>query len=85
MLKIKDVSDPTKLEVAYLNPNEIHVSRAEATRRGDALQIAIELRDVNYPGCVYELTYDQTGDRLRGTYFQAALGETYDVEFAREP
>lgn len=85
VLKFKDVSQPDKLAVAYLNPNEIHVARAAATRRDDALRVEIELRDVNYPGCVYELTYDQAEDRLRGTYFQAALGETYDVEFAREP
>lgn len=85
VLKIKEGSRPDKLDVAYLNPNEIHVERAEAARRNDTIRVTIELRDVNYPGCLYELSYDQAGDRLRGTYFQAALGETYDVEFVREP
>jgi hypothetical protein len=50
---------------------------------GDALKVFVELRDVNYPGSIYQLTYDPAADRLRGTYFQAALRETYDVEFTR--
>jgi len=39
----------------------------------------VELRDVNYPGSKYNLQYDAGIDRLKGTYFQAVYGETYDV------
>jgi len=43
----------------------------------------LELRDVNYPGSMYNLRYDPENDRLNGTYFQAVQRETYDVEFVR--
>jgi hypothetical protein len=50
---------------------------------GETLRVFIELRDVNYPGSTYQLTWDAEADRLKGTYYQAALRESYDVEFAR--
>jgi hypothetical protein len=59
------------------------VARAEASIEGGTLKVFIELRDVNYPGSTYQLTYDSSRDRLLGTYFQAALRETYEVEFGR--
>ena len=68
---------------AYLNPRPINVAKAEASMAGDTLKVFLELRDVNYPGSIYQLTYDPAADRLRGTYFQAALRETYEVEFGR--
>jgi hypothetical protein len=71
------------LDAAYLNPNPIHVAQARAWRDGAAVKVFVELRDVNYPGSIYQLTYDPAADRLRGTYFQAALRETYAVEFTR--
>jgi hypothetical protein len=83
IIDISKVEADGKLTVAYLNPRPINVAKAEASRAGDALTIFIELRDVNYPGSVYQLTYDPAADGLRGTYFQAALRETYDVVFTR--
>jgi hypothetical protein len=41
------------------------------------------LRDINYPGSTYNLLYDPTSDRLKGKYFQAVAGQTYEVEFVR--
>jgi hypothetical protein len=72
-----------KLTAAYLNPRPINVARAEASMTGDVLKVFVELRDVNYPGSTYQLTYDPADDRLKGSYFQAALQETYEVAFAR--
>lgn len=83
ILDIRGVDAAGKLTAAYLNPRPINVARAEASMEGGTLKAFIELRDVNYPGSTYHLTYDAAGDRLRGTYFQAALRETYEVEFAR--
>ena len=37
----------------------------------------------HYPGSTYKLMYDPKQDQLRGTYFQAALGQTFDVYFVR--
>lgn len=83
VLKVKSVDAQGKLDAVYLNPQSIHVARAEAHSHGENAHLTIELRDVNYPGCLYDLNYDPAQDRLTGTYFQAALGETYDVTFER--
>jgi hypothetical protein len=45
--------------------------------------LIIELRDVNYPGCIYTLEHNSQSDQLFGQYFQAALQETYAVVFSR--
>jgi len=71
------------LTAAYLNPRPINVAKAEASMLGQTVRVFIELRDVNYPGSTYQLTYDPAGDRLKGNYYQAALQETYDVVFVR--
>ena len=72
-----------KLTASYFNPRPINVAKAEASMLGQTLKVFIELRDVNYPGSTYQLTYDPADDRLKGSYFQAALQETYDVVFVR--
>jgi uncharacterized protein (DUF2147 family) len=71
------------LTAAYFNPRPIKVAKAEASMLGQSLRVFIELRDVNYPGSTYQLTYDPADDRLKGSYFQATLQETYDVAFVR--
>ena len=83
VLDIKTAAADGTLSASYLNPRPINVARAEASIESGTLRVFIELRDVNYPGSTYRLTYDSTGDRLLGTYFQAALRETYEVEFGR--
>jgi hypothetical protein len=45
--------------------------------------LVIELRDVNYPGCIYTLEHNPQSDQLFGQYFQAALQQTYEVVFSR--
>lgn len=83
VLEIKQAGADGKLEAVYLNPRPIHVSKAEAKREGSLIKVTVELRDTGYPGCLYTLLYDQPKDTLRGTYYQAAMGQTYDVEFER--
>jgi hypothetical protein len=83
VIDIREVEAGGKLTVVYLNPRPINVAKAEASMAGGTLKVFVELRDVNYPGSIYQLTYDPAADRLRGTYFQAALRETYEVEFTR--
>jgi hypothetical protein len=71
------------VDAAYFNPKPIQVSKAEATGEGAATKVFIELRDAGYPGCTYTLAYDPQTDQLRGIYFQAALGQNFDVVFFR--
>jgi hypothetical protein len=83
ILEIRSAASDGKLEAAYFNPRSIHVAKAEASRDGGSTKVFIELRDVNYPGSTYTLTYDPTKDQLQGDYFQAALKQTFDVFFTR--
>ena len=83
VMEIKTPQDNGKLEAAYFNPDPIHVARAEASWQDSTLKAFIELRDVNYPGSTYRLSYDPGNDRLTGTYFQAVARETYEVFFVR--
>ena len=83
ILEIKSVDPSGKLEAGYFNPNPINVSRAVAYRDNGTTKVAIELRDVNYPGSTYSLTHDPQSDQLYGQYFQAAMQQTFDVTFAR--
>jgi hypothetical protein len=61
------------------------VSKAEASQTGETLKVFIELRDTNYPGSTYTLTYNAANDRLEGIYFQAVQKENFTVEFRRLP
>lgn len=83
IIEIRNVGPGGKLDAAYFNPRSINVGRAEAVQQGGAVKVSVELRDVNYPGSTYTLTYDAKSDRLVGRYYQAVAGETFDVYFVR--
>lgn len=83
LIEVRNADPGGKLDTGYFNPGPIKVSQAQASRRNDSLQIFVELRDVNYPGCTYKLTYDAKSDQLFGQYYQAAMQQTYDVAFGR--
>jgi hypothetical protein len=83
VIDIRDVDSTGKMDVAYFNPNAIHVSKADATQEGGATRVFIELRDTGYPGCTNTLIHDRQNDQLRGVYFQAAIQQNFDVIFVR--
>jgi hypothetical protein len=83
ILEIKKVDDSGKMDAGYFNPKSIHVAKAEATRVGGILRVFIELRDENYPGSTYTLTYDPGSDQMKGIYFQALQKQSYEVVFVR--
>jgi uncharacterized protein (DUF2147 family) len=83
VIEIREIDARGKMVAAYFNPRPINVSQAQASREGDAIKIFIELRDVNYPGATYNLTYDPAADQLRGVYYQPLLQESFDVVFVR--
>jgi hypothetical protein len=83
VLEIKEIDAQGKMAAAYFNPKPIHVSVAETALAGTMVKVFIELRDVNYPGATYHLTYDPEKDQLRGVYFQPALHQSFDVFFVR--
>ena len=83
ILEIKQIDDKGKMVAAYFNPRPINVSRAEASQEGTTAKVFVELRDTNYPGSTYTLTYDPESDQFQGVYFQAVQQQTFDVVFVR--
>ncbi len=71
------------MTATYFNPRPINVSQATVGRKEGVITLFVELRDVNYPGSTYTLVFDPAADRLKGTYFQAVMKQTYEVEFVR--
>ena len=83
VIEIKAIDAHGKMLAAYFNPRPINVSVAETAAEGTTVKVFIELRDVNYPGATYHLTYDPEKDQLRGVYFQPALQQSFEVFFVR--
>lgn len=83
VLDIKFVNAEGGIDMAYLNPNPIHVSKAQASMKTGKLELFIELRDTNYPGNYYTLTYDADNDQLAGVYYHLGIQQQFDVFFVR--
>jgi hypothetical protein len=83
VLDLRAVDAEGKVDAGYFNPSPIHVAGARAYTEGGTTRVFVELRDVNYPGCTYKLTYDAKTDQLFGQYYQATLQQTFEVTFAR--
>ena len=84
VLDIKSISPDGKIEMAYLNPNPINVSKAQAKIKEGIINIFIELRDQYYPGNYYTLTFDSQNKRLVGVYHHLGLNQALDVYFIRK-
>lgn len=82
-VEIAEIYGDGKLKAGYFNPKSINVADGRWTNDGGILKIYIELRDVNYPGSKYDLSYVEYGDKLLGEYYQAVEGTNYKVEFSR--
>lgn len=83
MIEISSVSADGRIEARYLNPQPVHVSRAEAKPANGALEVLLELTDRGYPGSYYTLTYAAAEDLLRGVYHHLGLRQNFDVAFFR--
>jgi hypothetical protein len=83
LIRITKVNDDGTMTAQYFNPNPINVGSANWEQSYGNLKVIIELRDVNYPGSKYTLSYLPDKDILAGEYFQAVEGLTFYVEFAR--
>ncbi len=82
-IAVDGVASDGKLAARYLNPDPIHVARAEWKEADGRLTLVVEMRDRLYPGSYYELTYDPASDGLSGVYHQLAMNQDFDVAFYR--
>ena len=83
LIKINSVSEDGSLDAEYFNPKPINVESANLEESYGNLKVTIVLRDVNYPGSRYTLTYLPDRDILAGDYYQAVQGLNFYVEFVR--
>jgi hypothetical protein len=49
------------------------------------VKLFIKFQDKGYPGSMFTLYYYREKDALAGFYYQAAIGQTYEVVFIRKP
>ena len=82
-INISALNDDGTLIAKYFNPKPINVGKANWEENYGNLKLTIELRDVNYPGSTYSLSYLPDKDMLAGEYYQAVEGLTFYVEFVR--
>ena len=67
LIKINNVINDGALNAQYFNPKPINVESATWEENYGDLKIFIVLRDVNYPGSKYTLSYLSDRDILAGT------------------
>jgi hypothetical protein len=84
LIKIVKVNEDGTLDAQYFNPSPINVGKANWEGSHGNLTITVELRDVNYPGSTYTLSYLSDRDVLAGDYFQAVQSVNFYVEFMRK-
>lgn len=82
-IHISKVNEDFTLDAQYFNPQPINVGKAGWKKSNGDLKLTIELRDTNYPGSTYTLSYLTDRDMLAGEYYQAVQGLTFYVEFLR--
>ena len=83
LIRISNINNDGSMTAQYFNPNPINVGKANWESSYDNLKITVELRDINYPGSKYTLSYLPDKDMLAGEYYQAVESLTFYVEFMR--
>ena len=83
VLQLRNVESNGELKASYYNPTSINVGTSNWKADDGNLTVFVELRDINYQGSTYTLQYDADSDQLKGKYFQAPTGRTYEVEFVK--
>jgi len=83
VLDIRSISPAGKIEMAYLNPRPINVSKAQANTKAGKIELFIELQDEGYPGSYYTLTFDSKSKRLVGVYHHLVLNQNFDIYFIK--
>jgi hypothetical protein len=83
-LRVQNVDQEGSVNVTYFNPNPIHVAEANVSLWKGMVKLFVKLQDKGYPGSTYTLYYFEEKDSLAGFYFQATMGQTYEVVFTRK-
>ncbi len=82
-IEIMGLVEGGKLSAKYFNPNPINIGQAGWRILNNETQIYLELQDTYYPGCIYQLSYNENSEMLTGTYYHAVSKQTYEVDFKK--
>ena len=84
VIRIKGVDPDGKVIAGYYNPRPINVSSASVSANSGAIRFFMRLQDQGYPGSTYDLIYSRENDAFVGVYYQAAMGQSFEVVFLRQ-
>ena len=84
MIQVSNAKSEGPVDVAYFNPGPIHVAEADVSLWKGLKKLFVKLQDKGYPGSTYTLYYFEDKDALAGFYFQANMGQTFEVVFLRK-
>ena len=84
IVRVRDVNPDGSVDAGYFNPTKINVVEANVSLWKGFVKLFIKLQDKGYPGSTYTLYYYPEKDALAGFYYQAAIGQTYEVIFVRK-
>ena len=77
-ITISELPDDGTLKAGYFNPNPINVGKAGWSFSEGMMKLYIELRDENYPGSNYKVTYIPEKDLLAGQYYEAGIFKLFN-------
>jgi len=84
LLRVSEVQEGGQAKVEYFNPSPIHVAENSISIQKKLIKLFIKFQDKGYEGSTYTLYYYAAKDALVGFYYQAAIGKTFEVIFARK-
>ena len=84
IVRVRDVNPDGSVDAGYFNPNKINVAEANVSMWKGFVKLFIKLQDKGYPGSTYTLYYYTEKDALAGFYYQAKMGQTFEVVFIRK-
>ena len=84
IVRVQDVNPDGSVDAGYFNPGKINIAEANVSLQKGLVKLFIKLQDKGYPGSTYTLYYYQEQDALAGFYYQAAVGQNYEVVFFRK-
>ena len=84
ILQVRNARADGSVDAAYFNPGPINVAEAKVSMRQEMKTLFVKLQDKGYPGSTYTLYYFADKDALAGFYFQANMGQTFEVVFVRK-
>ena len=79
IIRVRDVNPDGSVDAGYFNPGEINIAEANVSLWKGLVKLFIKLQDKGYPGSTYTLYYYAEKDALAGFYYQAAMGQTFEI------